>query len=92
MDELIRGGAENCVVDCARVRKGNQVYIVNQKGAVEEPVSDVIQQIVEREEAKAIVIWENAIAKGSSEIPCVVLDASPTGTLLTFRSNKNFRS
>lgn len=82
MDELIHHGAENCVVDCARVRKGNQVYILNQKGAVDQTVSDVIQEIVEREEAKAIVIWENALAKGSSEVPRVVLDAFTQGDVV----------
>jgi leucyl aminopeptidase (aminopeptidase T) len=82
MDELIRHGAENCVVDCARARKGNQVYIVNQNGAVEEAVSDIIQEIVEGEEAKAIVIWEKAIAKGSSEVPRVVLDAFTKGDVV----------
>jgi leucyl aminopeptidase (aminopeptidase T) len=82
MDQAIQEGATNCVVDCARVKKGNQVYIVNQKGAVDEEVTNTIQEIVEREEAKATVVWENAIAKNSSEVPQALLDAYSEGDIV----------
>jgi leucyl aminopeptidase (aminopeptidase T) len=82
MNKMLEEGAKNCAVDCARVRKGNQVYIVNETGAVDEEVSDIIQEIVEKEEAKAIVMWENPIAKGSSEIPQRVLEAYTKGEVV----------
>ena len=82
MDQPIQQGAKNCVVDCARVRKGQHVYIVNEIGAVEKEVSLVIQEIVEREEAKSIVMWEEAIAKGSSEVPQPVLEAFTKGDVV----------
>jgi leucyl aminopeptidase (aminopeptidase T) len=82
MDQALQDGAKNCVLDCARVNKGNQVFIVNQKGAVEEEASSAIQEIVEKENAKATVIWEDGIAKGSKEIPNAVLDAFTNGDIV----------
>jgi len=82
MDQAIQDGATNCVVNCARVRKGNQVYVVNQKGAVEGEVSSIIQEIVGREGAKATIVWEDAIPKGISEIPQAVLEAYTKGDIV----------
>ena len=82
MNKTLQEGAKNCAVDCARVKRGNQVYIVNETGAVDKEVSDVIQEIVEREEAKATVIWENPIAKGSTEVPQHVLEAYTKGEVV----------
>ena len=82
MDQALQDGARNCVVDCARVTKGNQVYIVNQKGAVEEQVSSAIQELVEREKAKATIIWEDGLAKGSKEIPAAILEAFTNGDIV----------
>jgi leucyl aminopeptidase (aminopeptidase T) len=82
MDQAIQEGATNCVVDCARVRRGNQVYIVNQKGAVEEEVSNSIQEVVEREGAKPTVVWESAIAKNTTEVPRNVLEAYTKGDIV----------
>ena len=82
MDQAIQDGATNCVVDCARVRKGNQVYIVNQKGAVEEEVSSTIRQVVVGEGAKAAVVWESAIAKNTREVPRAVLEAYTKGDIV----------
>jgi hypothetical protein len=82
MNKRLQEGAKNCAVDCARVKRGNQVYIVNEVGAVDKEVSDVIQEIVEREQAKATVIWENPIAKGSTEVPQHVLEAYTRGEVV----------
>jgi leucyl aminopeptidase (aminopeptidase T) len=82
MDQAIQDGATNCVVDCARVRKGNQVYIVNQKGAVEEEVSSTIREVVEGEGATATVVWESAIAKNTREVPRAVLEAYTKGDIV----------
>ena len=82
MNKTLQEGAKNCAVDCARVKRGNQVYIVNEVGAVDKEVSDVIQEIVEREQAKATVIWENPIVKGSSEVPQHVLEAYTRGEVV----------
>src|ERR1051325_8990618 len=82
MDHLVEDGAKNCVIDCARVKKGSQVYVVNQKGAVAEEVSHAIEEIVERENAKAITVWEEAIPKGSDKIPPNVLEAFTTGDVV----------
>src|SRR4030095_4691426 len=82
MDQAIQEGATNCVVDCARVKRGNQVYIVNQKGAVEEEVSSSIQEVVEREGAKPTVVWESAIAKNTREVPRNVLEAYTKGDIV----------
>ena len=82
MDKTIQDGAKNCVVDCARVKKRDRVFIVNQKGAVDGAVSDAIQETVEKENAQASVIWENAIAKGSSEVPQNLLQAYKEGDVV----------
>jgi leucyl aminopeptidase (aminopeptidase T) len=82
MNKTIQDGAKNCVVGCARVKKGANVYIVNQKGAVEDQVSQVIQEMVEREDAKATVIWQDAIEKGSSEVPRNLLEAYTKGDVV----------
>src|SRR5688572_10300734 len=82
MDDAIQEGATNCVVDCARVRKGNQVYIVGQKGAVDGEVSNAIQKIVERQEAMATVVWETAIAKNTNEVPQALLEAYSKGDIV----------
>lgn len=82
MSNMLQEGAKNCAVDCARVRSGNQVYIVNETGAVEEEVSGVIQQIVKEQDAQPIVIWEAPIAKGSEDIPQSVLKAYTEGDVV----------
>jgi hypothetical protein len=82
VNKMLEEGAQNCAVDCARVKRGNQVYIVNETGTVDEKVSDVIEEIVKRESARAIVVWETPIAKGSSEIPRRVLEAYTEGEVV----------
>jgi len=82
MDKTIQDGAKNCVVDCARVKQGARVFIVNQKGAVDEEVSHAIRETVENEDARTTVIWENAIAKGGSEVPQSLLQAYKEGDVV----------
>jgi hypothetical protein len=82
MNETLRKGATNCAVDCGRVGRGNQVYILNQKGAVEDVVSSAIEIIVESRDAKAKVVWADPIPKGSDRLPPEVLDAYVDGDIV----------
>src|ERR1044071_1001068 len=82
MNDMLREGAKNCAIDCARVRSGNDVYIVNETGAVEREVSEAIQEIVEEQGARPVVVWEGPIAKGSEDIPQRVLEAYTKGDVV----------
>jgi len=82
MNDMLREGAKNCAIDCARVRSGNDVYIVNETGAVETEVSEAIQEIVEEQGARPVVVWEGPISKGSEDIPQRVLEAYTKGDVV----------
>lgn len=82
MQEELKAGASNCVIDCARVKEGDQVYILNQEGAVEDEVSNVIREVAEKQGAKAKVVWGKAIPKGTDEVPEILLDAYRLGDVV----------
>lgn len=76
MTSELEQGAANCVVDCAEVRKGQYVIIVNEDGAVDRDVSDAIAGAAERQGAKVSTVWAAPIPKDQPEnIPGTVLEA-----------------
>lgn len=70
-------GARNCVLDCAKVGKGSHVAVINEIGAVEEPVVTAIEQVARQAGARVDVVWAPPFAKDQpgAEIPADVFRA-----------------
>jgi hypothetical protein len=72
----LREGAANCVLDCGGVRKGQSLFVVSERGAVEESVVDAIVAAGQGAGAKVSVVWGDAISKQTPDtIPDAVLAA-----------------
>lgn len=82
MKQELAAGATNCVADCARVKAGNQVYVLNEEGAAEPAVSDAIVAAIEAQGARPEVVWGPALGKGSTEIPHSLLNAYRQGDVV----------
>lgn len=82
MTSKLEQGATNCVVDCARVRKGNTMYIVNQENAVEENVSETVRKVAEAQGARTKIVWAKALPKGGKQVPEGVLEAFRMGDVV----------
>lgn len=80
-NELVEG-AMNCVVDCARVKKGDTVYVLNQENAVAEDVSEIVREVAAKQGAKTKVVWEKAIPKKAEKVPDAVLEAFRLGDVV----------
>ena len=48
MKPELEEGAKNCVVECAQVKKGDSVLILNQSGSVDSKVSDALAEAASR--------------------------------------------
>ena len=46
MTATLEQGATNCVVQCAHIKAGQEVFLVNQEGAVEPAVVDAIEAAI----------------------------------------------
>ncbi len=82
MQAELAAGAMNCAADCARVKRGNRVYVLNEEGAVDTAVAEAIVAAVEAQGAEAQVVWGPAIAKGTDAIPASLLDAYRRGDVV----------
>ncbi len=75
MKPEILEGARNCVVNCARVRKDNEVLVLNQAGSVDAQVSDALAQVAAENGAQVHVLWGESIPKSSDELPKTLIGA-----------------
>ena len=65
MTATLEQGATNCVVQCAKIDAGQEVFLVNQEGAVEPAVVDAIEATIRDHGARVSVIWGKRITQKS---------------------------
>src|ERR1700754_3634571 len=58
-------GARNCVLDCAQIKKGDAVAIVNETG-MDENVVSAIADTAREAGARVDIVWAEPYAKGSA--------------------------
>ncbi len=76
MAEDFETGIENCVETCARVERGQSVYIVTEEEAADRPVVEALAASARDRGADVRVLWGPAIPKDrSDDVPPAVLDA-----------------
>lgn len=79
----IDDGAVNCVIDCAGARRGSRLFVVNETGAVEEPVVAAIAKAGRTAGAEVDILWADPIPEGNAEaIPESVLAAYGKGDIV----------
>jgi hypothetical protein len=75
MKEYIEEGARNCVADCAQVKRGNSVLILNQSGSVDSEVSNALAQAAKDSGAQIHVLWGEPIPKSDETLPKTLIGA-----------------
>jgi hypothetical protein len=75
MKSAIEEGARNCVVECAQVKKGDSVLILNQSGSVDADVSEALAQAAKEEGAEVHILWGEPIPKTSDVVPKTLVGA-----------------
>ena len=76
MTEDFEAGIQNCVATCARVERGQTVYIVTEEGAADPPVVEALATSARDRGGDVHVVSGPAIPKDrSDDIPPAVLDA-----------------
>ena len=76
MTDDLQAGAVNCVTDCGGIRAGQSLYVVSQRGAVEEAVVAAIAAAGELAGGRVTLVWDDPIPKDSPDaIPPAVLAA-----------------
>jgi hypothetical protein len=76
MDKLLEAGAENCVVRCAGARRGTRLFVVSERGAVDEAVVAAIGAAAREAGAEVCEVWGERIPKARpDDVPAEVLSA-----------------
>src|SRR5439155_9339685 len=65
--QLAREGVSNLVKNCAEVRSGEIVALVNDPAWINKEISGLIEAAVERQGAKTLVIWVEASGEGAGD-------------------------
>jgi hypothetical protein len=78
MSAALEAGAANCVIDCARVGSETRLFVVSERGAVDEAVNDTIAAAGRDAGARVENVWVDPIPK---ETP----DAIPEAALTAYR-------
>lgn len=79
----LAAGAYNCVVECARIGEGDHVFIVNERGAVDQAVTEAIGAVARELGAEVVSIWGDPIPKDrADDIPATVLGAYRDGDIV----------
>ena len=76
MDQaMVKEGVRNLVGNCAEVRKGENVLILNGFGAVDDEVATLLEETVSEAGAECHVLWGEPQERRASSIPKVVVGA-----------------
>lgn len=83
MSAALEAGAANCVIDCAHVGSETRLFVVSQRGAVDEAVNDTIAAAGRDAGAAVENIWVDPIPKESPDaIPEAALTAYGEGDIV----------
>ena len=75
MKNVIEEGAWNCIAECARVKNGDSVLILNQSGSAEPEVSEALAQAARESGAQVHVFWGDPVPKSSETLPKTLVGA-----------------
>jgi len=83
MSSDFEAGIQNCVTDCAKVTKGQSVYVVSEEGAVDPEVVDTLEIAARHRGGDVRIVWGPKISKDRrDDIPPAVLDAYANADVL----------
>lgn len=73
--EQVKEGVWNLVRNCAEVKKGDSVLVLNEYDRVNGVVADLITEAVRQTGAEYHVMWGGSIERGRSSLPKVLVGA-----------------
>jgi hypothetical protein len=73
--EPVKEGVWNLVNNCAEVKKGDDVLILNETGKVDKELATLITDAVKESRAEYHVMWGESIGRSSAAIPKVLIGA-----------------
>ena len=71
----VREGVANLVNNCAEVRQGESVLVLNENGKVDAEVADLIAEAVKAAGAECHVLWGETIERGRQDLPKILVGA-----------------
>src|SRR5712692_10428560 len=74
MDQ-IRDGVQNLVQQCAEVKDGDEVLILNEYGKVDEEIARLIAETVKASGAEYHVMWGESVERSAKALPKTLIGA-----------------
>lgn len=71
----VREGVRNLVEECAEIREGDKVAVLNEIDKIEPHIADLIAEAVKAAGAECQVLWGETIEQGRKDLPSDVLGA-----------------